>query len=1465
MITQAGGFKMTNLKGCNDYTIGLDLGIGSVGWAVIDNQGKLCKYKGKKTWGARLFPEAETAKSRRQARCARRRLNRKKQRIEELQAVFAEEMYKVDPDFFNKLKYSKMKDIAGYLGRTLPEEYYEKDEEEKAKFPTIYHLRYHLMTSDEKADIRLVYLALHHIMKARGHFLNQNPELKASNANSEEAVEQLRIAIRNLFDDEDDLDVEIENKADVIKALNGEFGRGSVAAQKIEEALGAQLKKLLPSLGKALIGHKCNWQKFDPELDEVKEANFKLSDENAKLKFEDVCPERLFELYEAAEKCYSSYVLADLLEKDPITNEPLGLSESMIRKYNRHKEDLAELKEIYKQYFGDAKKSKTWYMFSGPKDKTGDYDIKKILHKDNKNKFKGSYTAYILGEKFIKENTKDAHTLLMERIEKDLSVPVCEEYASDLPVHGEDESKEKWHGTYLELIDKDLRDKILERDDRYLQKQRYKFNGAIPNQLQREELLAIIDKQKNYYDFLRVNREHLKKVCESRIPYYVGPLNSGHSANAWAVKKEGIDSVKGIRPWNFDDYIEREKSADLFIKRMTGKCQQLHGEDVLPKCSLLYQEYCVRQELNVIKLVEGNLSEGRPISRDDANDLYDNLFKKQSKVSHNDVIEYFKYKGRTIKEIIGTQGKTGFESKLTTLQDFKKILNVENFEDQKLLSKAEAEEIIKWSTVFEDRDIFIKKLKREFGDRLSDQQIGKFADIRYKGWGRFSKKFLSEISVKIKGEDWTVIKILKKGDPSRKRNSITCLSTILNNDDLGLNRIIEEFNEKYINRNSDNLKQVVDQAWASPTYKRAIRQAQKVVNEIVSIAGYDPSYISIEVTREEKEKVATTTRKRQIEKMLEEAKKDCKFLSEDEAKELKEELKEYEKTINQEMRYLYFLQEGKSLYSKKKLDINRLSEECEVDHLNPQFNTNQDSLANKALILKGENQRKTSDLLLPLKTINEMKDWWGHLVRIGAMSKRKYESLTCTNIDKRMINKFIEKNLTETSQIAKFAEEVLKSQFEATKFRKVRAVTTSAIRRKYELPKVRWANNFHHAHDAYLAAAFTVYINAEMPNYHDNQAIIEEIERHNKKLTGQKEKHPSENGYFVWAFGNKTISDTETGEILWDGEDIIKYVNKVFYQHDVLISRLCEQTSGAFSNETLISPKLGGNLLPTLSGKKVDGRLAPLDPKLYGGSDTFFMSYFVVYAVQDDKDNISYKFDGVPILISKKIDEGEIKLEDFLTNEYCTKEGIRLVKILRKKVYTGETGTIIEIDGQRVRIGGKTGIRNELLFSREPSFGKEEYSLLKKVDQVVDKNQKKIKNLVEENWDEEASLNWLKLNNIKDFDQDKWKEATQIVLDKVIRLDKYRDIEELIKKYNLKEELEQSSNVILISIALKMLIEYEAGSIKSLNLKEYGGGEQEGTTRKNIANLIEEITWIDQSVTGMREKQTSFEDLVDGL
>src|SRR5699024_4682178 len=51
------------------------------------------------------------------------------------------------------------------------------------KYPTIFHLRKALLEEDRLFDPRLIYLALHNLVKYRGHFLNENMEWKSTSEN----------------------------------------------------------------------------------------------------------------------------------------------------------------------------------------------------------------------------------------------------------------------------------------------------------------------------------------------------------------------------------------------------------------------------------------------------------------------------------------------------------------------------------------------------------------------------------------------------------------------------------------------------------------------------------------------------------------------------------------------------------------------------------------------------------------------------------------------------------------------------------------------------------------------------------------------------------------------------------------------------------------------------------------------------------------------------------------------------------------------------------------------------------------------------------------------------------------------------------------------------------------------------------------------------------------------------------
>ena len=186
-----------------NYYLGLDMGTSSVGWAVTDENYNLYKYAGKRMWGIRLFEAADTAAERRTHRTSRRRLDREKARIACLKEMFAEEINKIDPGFYQRLNDSKyfLEDKKEHQPYAIFADTGYTDKEYYDEYPTIFHLRKALLNIEndkKKYDVRLVYLAILNMFKHRGHFLNANLDDK-SGGNLKEYIEMLHQSMVNIL------------------------------------------------------------------------------------------------------------------------------------------------------------------------------------------------------------------------------------------------------------------------------------------------------------------------------------------------------------------------------------------------------------------------------------------------------------------------------------------------------------------------------------------------------------------------------------------------------------------------------------------------------------------------------------------------------------------------------------------------------------------------------------------------------------------------------------------------------------------------------------------------------------------------------------------------------------------------------------------------------------------------------------------------------------------------------------------------------------------------------------------------------------------------------------------------------------------------------------------------------------------------------------------------------------------
>ncbi len=340
-----------NLKNAENYIVGLDIGTGSVGWAVVDEDGDLYKFHGRNTLGSRLFDSASTAADTRTKRTLRRRYGRRYRRIQTLRSFMLPDIANVDPDFFCRLNQSDLvasdKDFpeTGFFfsgGELTDSEYYHN-------YRTIYHLREHLVNSTEKEDIRLVYLALHHMMKYRGNFLIEGA-VSAKDANADEAITTLLDEIEAWCDFQDiDYEKSTADSAALAKAIeaSSEYRRDRQASFSDALGLPPTAKKAAKALGQAAFGYETNFgQLFG--IEESADTKFSLAKDDKVEKFEaEFLPDECAGLFASLKAVYSAYLLAGIL-----SNAHGGtISSAMVARYEAHKADLAQLKRLIKTYF----------------------------------------------------------------------------------------------------------------------------------------------------------------------------------------------------------------------------------------------------------------------------------------------------------------------------------------------------------------------------------------------------------------------------------------------------------------------------------------------------------------------------------------------------------------------------------------------------------------------------------------------------------------------------------------------------------------------------------------------------------------------------------------------------------------------------------------------------------------------------------------------------------------------------------------------------------------------------------------------------------------------------------------------------------------------------------------------------------------------------------------------------------
>lgn len=1142
--------------------------------------GKIIGWKKRDLWGSLLYEKAldnkrtkETpAKSARIKRASRRRLRRRKWRLRELRRIFEPEIKKIDPDFFDKLDKS-------FLNKSDTEAFKDKEQAERYKYPifsdkleerqyhkdypTIYHLRKALIEKDDKADLRLVFLALSHILKYRGHFLLPDDPKNFSTEDILQIGKRYNEFLRSFCDKFNlqevtvakDFDNNVSDTKNLKKLLDQVVAslRPQKEGENIEEAV-----NILKQLNNLILGKEEKFSFDDKKI----ELSFAADD--AEIEMEKLSNCIWSELLIPAKALFFNLRLIDILKFNP-----------------QHAVSTAAL-----------------------------FSAAKVAH-------------------------------------------------------------------YNEL------DK---------QKQRCKDNACIPYQVQWLEMKEILEKQKKYYPFLAENEDKILQLLACKIPYYVGPLiqaNKNKSRFAWLVKEEQSGQIKQeITPWNLNETINKEKTAQAFIDKLVGKDTYLPNERVLPKASLIYQKFCILNELTKV-LYKSDKNELIPFDKGCKEKIIQGLFCQYKEVSEKKLQSFINKNLNLTKnsepEIRGIDGK--FNSQYSTYIDLKAAgIEDEFLKVEDNTGKLEAiEKIIQYLTVFEDRDIRKEKIKeacKEAG--IKDEVADKLVAKHYKGWGNLSKKLIYDIRTTNEGKN--IIDLLLEG----KHNFMQ----LIRDEKLPFAKEIADANNQQL-----SLEEWLNSLCVSVNVKRGLRLCDKLIDEIKKVMGSYPKTVVIEMAREHQDTVKSSSRYSKISKILQDLKKAKEMVPE----QLEKNLKKYEKKtsalLNDKL-YLYFLQECKDLYSGEAIDFDKIlkGNDYQIDHIMPRCKIKDNSLDNRVLTHTANNQNKGAERL-DEKIINQNKPLWQALLRKGFMSKRKYDLLTNPAFCKREEENFAQRQLVETRQITKNLADYLHTKFDNngaknTKIFMPNAKLVSNIRNELKLYKIRELNDMHHAQDAYLNGVAVLKLN------NASKYAYKCYYKYSKQ--GASEKKQEEIDTI-----NKLIKSLESNR-----GNLIKVLN----ESQVNVVKHPAFASGKFWDETISSTG-------KISIKK------GMDTKYYGGYSKTKYAYFALVKEIEENKKSSNKLEAIPIADRKIYEQNS---QQYL--EAKIGKG-KKVKIIEKALpyntlfeYANENSALRWKDCPRFYLSGEREMHNARQFVLPPQF----LELLYCIAKIYDTNQGKEKFEVDE-------------------------------------------------------------------------------------------------------------------------------------
>lgn len=1350
--------------GTKEYYLGLDMGTNSVGWAVTDPSYNLVRAKGKDLWGVREFDEAKTSADRRSHRTSRRRKQRQQVRIGLLKDYFKDEIDKVDPNFYESLENSFFKkndksDNARSKNLLFNEADF-KDSDYYKQFPTIFHLRSELIHNTEPHDVRLVFLAILNIFKHRGHFLNESLSETGTSVSIIDAYSQLvdflkektDITLNSITDDCVD--------KDSFETIMYDRGLSrSDKSKRVMLALNVDSKeKNKAEVIRAICGLSVDAKKIFP-LDSDEKIQFCLSDsgfDEKQAELESLLGDDYFTIVMLMKQIYDASAWNAVIKGFDY------LSDARIESYKKHAADLKLLKKVIKSKGQEAYDQ----FFRTEEDGTyGDYigsnkvDGKRNRRGGNKHTKEDFYNA-------VKKELKDIKTEEADIIRAEMET-----------------------GTFMPTQ--------LNRD-----------NGIIPYQAHFKELDMILRNAEKYLPFLAEKdtesnltiSEQIKEIFKFRIPYFVGPVDERskeNNGNGWVVRKEG----GAVRPWNINSKIDMEKTSEEFINRLIRKCTYISGERVLPKGSLLYERFAVLNAINSITI------DGVRIDVNLKQDIYNELFCKGTIVTKEKLARYFL--GRGLVESKNQIG--GMDDRINnSLANYNKFSKIFGNDIKKDSYKNMIEEIIRLCTIFGDSKKDLKKrLKREFGDKITDEQIKLILGIKFKDWGKLSKAFI-ELSgcEKFTEKKMSLINALW--------NTQYNLMELINSDEFSFK---EELNKKMdtgLKPVNEMIYEDLDDMYLSAPVKRMVWQTLLIIRELEKVLGCPPKKVFVEMTRGDGEKVRTKSRKDIFTELYRKVK--------DDTVNWKEIIGEADAngTLRSKKMYLYLRQKGKDMYTGKPISLDNLFNDnlYDIDHIYPQSLTKDDNLDNNmVLVNKADNSNKQDVYPLSETIRNRCAGLWKELHEGGFINDEKYSRLIGRNpLSDEQLEGFIARQLVETSQGTKAVAKILTSAMPDSKVVYSKARVVSDFRKKYDLLKSRLVNDFHHANDAYLNI---VVGNAYLVKFTDNPRKF--IQEEYKK---DKEKYKYNLARF---FEHDVKRGSETAWIAQkdNGENgTIITVKKVMSKATPLLTRMNFEAHGGFADMNSSKAQTGkeGTYLP-LKEKDCRSKISE-----YGGYNSVLTAYFFLVESEVKGKKIR-TIETLPICLADTVRKEPSKLEEYCINNLgLNNPDIRIRKIKMQ--------SLIKKGGYYVHISGKTEKRITLRNATSLILNQKWVNYIKKLEKYIDKGE----------MDKEIS----KDKNIKLYDVLIEKHSGKIFAKRPVAV-----VEVFKQKRNIfiNRDIDVQIKALVQFLNTTAIIATASANISMINDSTKDPKTTGALKINNKVNKINDFILINQSVTGIYEEE----------